>query len=424
MAAHEELTRLARRRAELDGLEGPALLRGLRADVHRHLGLGSFAEYVERLFGYSRRTLDDKLRTAEALEELPALGRSLHEGTVSWSAVRELARVATPETEREWLEAAQGRTVHEVERLVSGQKRGARPADEPDSALQRRTLRFDVSADTLATFREAMLMLRRRSNAPLDDDSALLLMAREVLGGPSDEGRSSYQVALNLCERCGRGSVDAAGQAIPVDDAIVEMAQCDAQHIGRVTTPHAHVPAENAAGETHVGSNDVVGDVLSDELSRATQSIPPAIRRKVVRRDHRRCVVPGCRHATFVDLHHIEARADGGAHTDDNLVVLCCAHHRALHRGQLEITGSVRHGLAFRRGDGAHYGALDSPRTADAAERAFRGLCGMGFTPREARDAIERVEGGDHTETVLRRALRLLTQSATFRLGTRSPKLR
>src|SRR5688572_4446853 len=86
VAAHEELTLLARRRSELDGLEGPALLRALRAGVHRHLGLGSFAEYVERLFGYSRRTLDDKLRTA--LEGLPALARSLREGTLSWSAVR------------------------------------------------------------------------------------------------------------------------------------------------------------------------------------------------------------------------------------------------------------------------------------------------------------------------------------------------
>ena len=109
VAAHEELTELARRRSELDGLEGPALLRALRAGVHRHLGLGTFAEYIERLFGYSRRTLEDELRTAEALEELPELTHSLREGAVSWSAVRELARVATPETEREWLDAAHGR---------------------------------------------------------------------------------------------------------------------------------------------------------------------------------------------------------------------------------------------------------------------------------------------------------------------------
>src|SRR5688572_28227722 len=232
VAAHEELTLLARRRAELDGLEGPARLRALRASVHRHLGLGSFAEYVERLFGYSRRTFDDKLRTAEALEEMPALARSLHEGTLSWSAVRELARVATAETELEWLEAARGRSVHEVERLVSGRRRGARPADEPENDQERHTLRFDVSAETFATFREAMRALRQKSNESLDDDSALLLMAREVLGGPADEGKSSYQVAVNVCERCGRTELDARGEAIAVDAAVVEMARCDAQHIG------------------------------------------------------------------------------------------------------------------------------------------------------------------------------------------------
>jgi len=30
----------------------------------------------------------------------------------------------------------------------------------------------------------------RRSGTPLDDDSALILMARHVLGGPIDEGRA------------------------------------------------------------------------------------------------------------------------------------------------------------------------------------------------------------------------------------------
>src|SRR5687768_3172185 len=254
VTAHEELMALARRRSELDGLEGPALLRALRAGVHRHLALGSFAEYVERLFGYSRRTLEDKLRTAEALEALPELTRSLREGAVSWSAVRELARVATPETESEWLDAARGRPVHEVERLVSGRRRGARPTDEPEAAEQRHTLRFEVSAETFATFREAMMALRQKSNAALDDDSALLLMAREVLGGPVDDGKSSYQVALNLCDRCGQATQDARGEVIPVDEAIVEMACCDAQHIGWVAGPPAHVSANDANGETGAAS--------------------------------------------------------------------------------------------------------------------------------------------------------------------------
>jgi hypothetical protein len=409
VAAHEELTLLARRRAELDGLEGPALLRALRAGVHRHLGFGSFAEYVERLFGYSRRTLDDKLRTAEALEELPELTRSLRDGVVSWSAVRELARVATAETERDWLDAARGRPVHEVERLVSGRRRGASPSEAPtEPAEHRHVLRFDVSAETLATFREAMRALRQKFAGSLDDDSALLLMARQILCGPADEGKSSYQIAVSICERCSRAEQDGGGGALVVDDSIVEMSRCDAQHIGRVAAKStdvvgneaAHAPATRADG-THVGAP-----------ARATQSIPPAVRRKVMRRDHGRCVVPGCRHATFIDVHHIETRADGGGHCEDNLIVVCSAHHRALHRGQLHVSGRAGNALVFRRSDGVRYGALDSPHAADARERAFRALRGMGFGERETRRALDQVRSFVDTETVLRRALTLLTARA------------
>ena len=129
-----------------------------------------------------------------------------------------------------------------------------------------------------------------------------------------------------------------------------------------------------------------------------------------MRRDHGCCTVPGCRNATFVDVHHIEPRADGGAHDEENLTVLCSAHHRALHRGQLEITGRVSHGLVFRRADGETYGALTSPNTTDACERTFRALRGLGFTERESRQAIERVRNSSDTETMLRRALSLLTE--------------
>lgn len=104
--AHEALVRLAKARAGLDFDEGERLLEALRARTHERLGFGSFVEYVERLFGYAPRLTHDKLRVAEALEELPELAKALREGVASWSCVRELSRVATHETERAWLQAA------------------------------------------------------------------------------------------------------------------------------------------------------------------------------------------------------------------------------------------------------------------------------------------------------------------------------
>ncbi len=51
------------------------------------------------------------------------MSEALGAGQVCWSVLRELTRVATDETEREWLDAAQGRTAREVEKLVAGTSR-------------------------------------------------------------------------------------------------------------------------------------------------------------------------------------------------------------------------------------------------------------------------------------------------------------
>jgi hypothetical protein len=255
---------------------------------------------------------------------------------------------------------------------------------------------MEVSAETLATFREAMGKLRRDAGESLDDDAALLLLARCALGGPGDGGRAGYQIALTLCESCKQGWQQGRGEQVLVGPEVVEMAMCDAQHVGR-------------AGFTHVGAK------VSEEKpqpTRAHQEIPPAVRRTVLRRDGGRCVVPGCRHATFVDIHHIELRSEGGGHDEDGLVVLCSAHHRALHRGCLIIEGRVSTGLEFRHADGATYGGEVKAATAAANADAFRALRGLGFREGEVRQALEQVRRSAHVgegvEGIIRAALGVL----------------
>src|SRR3954464_15152902 len=99
--AHEELVRLSAKRAGLDFEEGRWLLRAFRSGAHRELGYGSFQQYAQRLFRYRPRLTNDRLRVAEALEALPETAEELKAGTLSFSAVRELTRVAVPVTERE-----------------------------------------------------------------------------------------------------------------------------------------------------------------------------------------------------------------------------------------------------------------------------------------------------------------------------------
>src|SRR4051812_47812491 len=251
--AHEELVRLSVKRAGLDFEEGRWLLRAFRSGAHRELGYGSFYEYTERLFGYRPRLTHEKLRVAEALEALPETAEELKAGTLSFSAVRELTRVAVPATEREWLRAARGRTVREVEELVSGHRAGSRPGDVPDAGARRHVLRFEISGEALASFREAMAKIRREAGEALDDDAAILLLSRSVLEGTRDEARSSYQVALTVCERCRQGQQHGRGELVQVSQAVVEMAECDGQHLGHLETSveaSAHVGTRGS----HVGA--------------------------------------------------------------------------------------------------------------------------------------------------------------------------
>ena len=140
------------------------------------------------------------------------------------------------------------------------------------------------------------------------------LCAAYFAGGEADQGRARHQLLITICERCNQGWQDAAGRVIAIDAVDVERAKCDAQRIGSDREPE-----------------------------RATQDIAPMVRRFVQRRDHGKCCVPGCRASRNVDLHHIMHREHGGGHEAENLALTCSAHHRALHEGKLQITGSAPH---------------------------------------------------------------------------------
>jgi 5-methylcytosine-specific restriction endonuclease McrA len=151
--------------------------------------------------------------------------------------------------------------------------------------------------------------------------------------GPRDEGRASYQVALTVCPECGGAAQQAGGELVPVGAEVAAMAECDGQHLGRL-----HPPVVNQSATVNQSAGGCTEPVPSSRRRsahtgvRAKQTVTPATRRTVLRRDHHRCTLPSCKNAAFIDLHHIELGSDGGRNDADNLVTLCGVHHRAAHR--------------------------------------------------------------------------------------------
>ena len=343
---HHTLKRIAKARAELDLQEAEALREAQRLQLWRQFGHASLADYMVQELGYSsHRVADDRLRLANALPALPMLTEALQNGELNFSKAREIARVATPETEKVWIEKAQDMNVRQVEQAVAGHCKGDLPDDPIDPRLVRKTLWLSVRPETEVMFREAKQTLERERGEKLDEDAVLDALCRALL---SDRARRSdcsgpgaaadslprgtevpsnasdgapYRVAVTVCTECRRGWQHGGGAVEEMSPAAVERAQCDAQWIG---------------------------DLGSDEVERARQEIPAATRRKVLHRDQQRCQVDGCSCHSNLDVHHIVHRQHGGTNEMSNLIAICEAHHLAHHAGTLvieRVDGEVR----FRR---------------------------------------------------------------------------
>jgi hypothetical protein len=370
------------------------LLRAEAVAVHRRFGCASLAEYVERRLGLSARELREKLRVARALETLPAMAEALRDGAQSWSAVRELTRVATPETEAEWLAFSRGRTVRQLERKVALHQRGDAPQSPRLHAHAQRRVVFEVAPEDLSVVRAAMDVLWQELGGGKESPTPgklLVAMAEVVLGKRALES-AAYQTSVTICAGCSRTWQRAGGEQVEVSDAVAGCARCDGEVVGLAEVPvEEDVLAEEGVGATHVGHALAVVAATHDDdatthvgheavalqhlrelatrggarpllrlMTRALgvplRSLTPQLRRLVFARDGGRCIVPGCKHWRFIDVHHVVPRAHRGPNRLENLACLCTAHHRAVHEGVLAIEGSATAGWVVRHAGAGVYG--------------------------------------------------------------------
>jgi hypothetical protein len=391
------LRTIGKRRAALDADEARWLREAERVQIWRPLGMVSMIDYLERTLGYAPRTAQDRLRVARALGNLSLLTVALAGGELGFSAVRELTRVATPTTEAEWIAAAAGKNLREIEELVADHRPGDRPDDPPDPEARLRMVRLELSPETFALLRQTHAALDDEHGTHLSDDAFVAALCGTALAPVPDtepSGRAKFQIAMTVCERCRQGWQEGAGAQIAVDTAAVDRAMCDAQHIGSIDGP---VPG------------------------RAHQDVAPSVARLIWRRDGGRCRVDGCRSARGIEIHHVVHREHGGSHEAANLVLLCSSCHLAHHRGALAVRGSAEHLVVERPAQGeaqepawparqaqdpgqavrqvarrastngvahAHVGAQDQLGLTTLRDEARRALTGLGWKPAIAQAAV------------------------------------
>lgn len=257
-----ELRGNAKRRSGLDAHEMYWLREAERVEIWRPLGMVSMLDYMDRVLGQTPETARKRLRVARALADLPLVSAALERGELTFSAVRELTRVATSATEREWVEAIRGRSSREIEDLVTGHRLGDLPDDPRDPEAVMHVVRFELDAAAFATLREARLVLDAEHGSRLDDSALVEALCAAVRDGGSREahdGRATFQIAYTICECCDRGWQTGGGDAATIDTAVT----LDS------TSPDASVDARPATKEGQV--------FLGEARTTTDQSTPVAI---------------------------------------------------------------------------------------------------------------------------------------------------
>ncbi|MHC9541691.1 MAG: HNH endonuclease [Vulcanimicrobiota bacterium] len=95
--------------------------------LYKDFGCSNVFQYASRYLSLGEHTIAELLRTGKALAQLPLLSEAFEKGQISSSHIREISRVATEETDQFWCDAARGKTVREVEKLVAFTPKGGLP---------------------------------------------------------------------------------------------------------------------------------------------------------------------------------------------------------------------------------------------------------------------------------------------------------
>jgi len=128
---HAMLVELGKGRLASDARLAHWIPRGARVGVHRVIAMGSLVDYLVEVVGMDEHTAQEWKRVGTALGTLPILAGAMERGEVRFSAAKEVTRVATPQTDGEWTEAAR-QSYRAVQKLVRFKK----PGDLPTTVVQ------------------------------------------------------------------------------------------------------------------------------------------------------------------------------------------------------------------------------------------------------------------------------------------------
>ncbi len=291
-------------------------LRGWQA-----LGFASEAHYARERLGMSRASLRSKVSLARRSRGLDHVVDALQQGRIGFEAAQLLARIATADTERAWVDRATRRTFKHLREEVQAVEMAARFAGQ--------TVRSPPSEEHI----EQMQALER---SILSGELLRIVSCNQATADSREAPKHPTQAQEHPAQASQNG-----GDALD-DAAAVQISGSPATKV----TLRMRVPGDLLLHYRQLerAHRDKLPGTSFIQFLCATfwQTWVPMLGvsdkwETIYRRDRYRCTSPVC-HQRNVTLHHVQYRANGGTDDPDNLTCPCAfCHLQGQHGGRLKI---------------------------------------------------------------------------------------
>lgn len=384
-----------------------------RREGYTTWGCHSAVQWMNWRLGIGRRAAYEKLRVARRVAELPVIAEAFGRGELSYSKVRAVTRIATPETEAGLVEWCRHGTAAHIERIAAAKRRAdaaTSPAARREQHAERHVAVRYRDGGGRAIFDgppEAVAVIERFVTHVFDHVERQVADARSSSEGDGAPGVCSAEHTDVLALAADWDEVPLAAKRF---DAFVHLATnglealADRQPAGDDRyLVNVHVDFDALAGDGegdcyledgHDVSAQVVHRMLcgnsvvlhvddadGNPLWQGRKSRRPnRAQQRAVRARDKTCRFPGC-DRKIVEIHHGDEWGSLGETNIDRLLSLCSFHHHLCHEGGF-VARIVDGDVEFRRPDGVLIGVEPLRAPPETLEPAFvAGQLGLDLGP-------------------------------------------
>ncbi len=345
----------------------------------KNSGARHCAAWMNFEIGISMQLSWEYLRVGRKLQLLPTLKALFRAGTLSWSKVRLISRVADQESEPLLCHAALDSSVSDVKRLCESYRWSEERNSENDINDENSRALKQWDSRSLTWSEVSNGCTRIQLILPPEIAQAFLNSVEHSMNQLDTTESKLHNTDYKMSQRradaailMAETSLQSAGKAIATADRYQVMVSVDAADLplaqpspksdssqdkilnntsGRTSTNDTLIPTKRPSVQgTGPIAHETVRRITCDcslsvnktlngepiDISRKSRIWPTAMERAIKERDQR-CVWPGCTQSRHLHIHHIKHWADGGTTSVSNGACLCSHHHHLVHEGGYSI---------------------------------------------------------------------------------------